>query len=86
MLLFSGDYFAGILCLVSGFFVAFFYLQNYRFYGYQKKYFNYKNKTIILKMNVKLYYYLAFFIITNLFAIFFISDLFIFANYVGFLI
>ena len=86
LLLFSGDYFAGILCLVSGFFVAFFYLQNYRFYGYQKKYFNYKNKTIILKMNVKLYYYLAFFIITNLFAIFFISDLFIFANYVGFLI
>lgn len=86
LLIFSGDYFAGVLCLITGFFVAFFYLQNYRFYGYQKKYFNYKNKLIIIKNNTNLYYYLSFFIITNLFSIFLVNDLFIFANYLGFLI
>lgn len=86
LLIFSGDYFAGVLCLTAGFFVAFFYLQNYRFYGYQKKYFNYKNKLVVIKNNTNLYYYLSFFIITNLFSIFFINDLFIFSNYIGFLI
>lgn len=86
LLIFSGDYFAGILCLTTGFFVAFFYLQNYRFYGYQKKYFNYKNKTVVLKNNTGLYYYLSFFIITNLFSIFLINDLFIFSNFIGYLI
>jgi len=86
LLIFSGDYLSGILCLFTGFFVAFFYLQNYRFYGYQKKYFNYRNKLVIVKNSTNLYYYLSFFIITNLLSIFFINDLFIFSNYVGFLI
>lgn len=86
LLIFSGDYLSGTLCLFTGFFVAFFYLQNYRFYGYQKKYFNYRNKLVIVKNSTNLYYYLSFFIITNLLSIFFINDLFIFSNYVGFLI
>lgn len=84
ILMFSGDYFASVLSLTSGFFVAFFYLQNYRFYGYQKKYFNYKNKLVIVKNNIGLYYYLGFFLISNFLSIFLISDYFIVTNFIGF--
>lgn len=78
MLFTAQDYLFFFITLISGFFAAFFYIQNYRFYGYSVKSYTYVKSHFVLKYNSKLYLLIYFFVFINLFSVFFINDFFIF--------
>ena len=77
MLFTAQDYLFFFVTLFSGFFAAFFYIQNYRFYGYSTKSHTYVKTYFIAKYTGKLHLLLYFFVAINVLAIFFINDFFI---------
>lgn len=72
------DYLFFFITLISGFFAAFFYIQNYRFYGYSIKSYTYVKTHVTIKYNLKLYLLIYFFVFVNLFSSLLINDFFIF--------
>ena len=83
MLLTAQDYLFFFITVLSGFFAAFFYIQNYRFYGYSLKSYTYVKTYFITKYNAKLYLLMYFFVLINVFALFFINDFFIIFQLIG---
>lgn len=83
LLLFNSEYLLFFLTLISGFFISFFYIQNYRFFGYNIKNINYSKNLVILKDNGKLFFYFYIFLFINLFSFLFINDFYIFFTFLS---
>lgn len=83
LLLFNEEYLLFFLTLISGFFISFFYIQNYRFFGYNIKNINYNKNIFLLKNNKNLYFLFYIFIFINIFSFLFINDFFIFVTFLS---
>lgn len=82
LLLFNQEYLLFFLTLFFGLFISFFYIQNYRFYGFNIKNLNFSKNIFILKYNKIFFFFLYIFLFFNFFNFFFINDLFIFFTYI----
>lgn len=78
LFLLSQDYLLFFLSIVSSLFIAFFYIQNYRFYGFNLKTINYQKNNKPLSKNNYFYFLIFFFIYLNIFSILYVGDIFIF--------
>lgn len=85
LLLYNNEYLLFFFALFSGFFIAYFYLQNYRFYGYSLKNINYSKNIFIVKNNNHLFIIIYLFIYINIFSFFFLNDLLIFSDFLSIL-
>lgn len=83
LLLFNEEYLLFFLTLISGFFISFFYIQNYRFFGYNVKNISYNKNLFIFKNNKNLFITFYLFLFINIFSCFFISDFFIFSTFIS---
>jgi NADH:ubiquinone oxidoreductase subunit 2 (subunit N) len=83
LLLYNEEYLLFFLTLISGFFISFFYIQNYRFFGYNIKNINYNKNIFIIKNNKNLYIYYYLLLFINIFSFFFINDFFIFSTFIA---
>ena len=83
LLINNEEYLLFFLILLSGLFISFFYIQNYRFFGYNLKNINYKKNLLILKYNNSLFFIIYVCIFINIFGIFFLNDFFIFMMYLS---
>lgn len=83
LLLLNEEYFLFFLILISSFFISYFYIQNYRFFGYNIKNINYNKNIYILKNNKNLYIFYYFLLFLNIFSFFFINDFFIFMTFIS---
>ena len=76
-ILFYENYFLFILFLISSLIISFYYIQNYRFFGYSLKSINYCKNKIFLLLNYNYLNFLIIFIFFNIFSFFFINEYFI---------
>jgi NADH-quinone oxidoreductase subunit N len=83
LLIFNEEYLLFLLTIISGFFIAYFYIQNYRFFGYNLKNINYTKNLLVFKNNNKLYFYLYMCIYLNIFSLFFVNDFFILSTFIS---
>lgn len=79
LLIFYENYFLFFLFFISGLIISFYYIQNYRFFGYNLKSINYSKNYFLIKLNFKYLNYLLFFISFNTFSFIFFNELFIFS-------
>lgn len=78
-LLYYNNYFLFTLFFISSLVISFFYIQNYRFYGYNIKNITYLKNNLIIIYNNKFINLLLIFIFFNLFSIFFINEIYIYS-------
>lgn len=79
-LYFTNNYYLFILFFVVGFILAFYYIQNYRFFGFNQKNLNYYNNLLIINLNYNYLNFLLIFLSLNNFIFFFFNDFFIYSN------
>ena len=79
VLMLNENYFYFFIFFISGLVLSFYYIQNYRFFGYNLKSINYSKDYLVLKLNFSYLNYLILFIFFNLFSFFFFSDLLVFS-------
>lgn len=83
LLFFNQEYLLFFLTLFFGLFISFFYIQNYRFYGFNIKNLNFKKNIFLLKYNKNYFFFMYIFMFFNVFSFFFLNDLFIFFTYIS---
>jgi NADH:ubiquinone oxidoreductase subunit 2 (subunit N) len=79
LLLFYESYFLFVIFFISGLIISFYYIQNYRFFGYNLKNINHNKNNLILKFNYKYINILNISIFLNIFSLFLFNDIFIFS-------
>lgn len=78
LLLYNENYLLFSIFLISGLIISFYYIQNYRFFGYNLKNINYYYKLFII-VNYKYLNWLIIFTFFNIFSIFFFNDIYIYS-------
>jgi len=78
-LIYYENYFLFFTFFISSLIIAFYYIQNYRFFGYRLKNITYFKNNLIVKFNYKYLNYLITFIFLNVLSLFFINEIYIFS-------
>lgn len=80
----NNDFILFIIILISSFYIIYFYLQNYRFFGFSLSGYDYINNLVNYKLVLRFSGSYLFFIFWSLTSVFFYNDIFIFTNLVNF--
>jgi len=80
----NNDFILFVIILISSFYIIYFYLQNYRFFGFSLSGYDYINNLVNYKLVLRFSSSYLFFIFWSLTSVFFYNDIFIFTNLINF--